>query len=116
MMHVQGIKCVKHTTNDQNMINKSNYGNLQSLELIGVQNNTKMSFKHFIKHLIYTYKTNMWEMHEHKWILPKYVLKCHSWSTQTQTNQKEQSLIKKLKKISQNLKFPTLFQKGTQLK
>ena len=54
-----GSKCVKHTPNDQNMINKFDQGNPQSLVLIGVQNNIKMSFRHFIKHLMCTYKTNM---------------------------------------------------------
>ena len=57
-----GSKCVKHTTNDQNMIKMYNHGSPQSLVLIGVQNNTKMPFGHFIKHLICTYKTNMWAM------------------------------------------------------
>ena len=103
-------KCVKQTTNDQNMINKSNQGNPQSLELIGVQNNTKMPFEHFLKHLICTYTPNMWAMHEHEWKLPKYMLKCHNWPTQPQTNQMEQNPIKKLKKISQKIEFPTLFQ------
>ena len=70
VMHVQGMtkhigsKCVKHTTNDQNMINMYNHGNPQSLELIGVQNNTKMPYRHFIKHFVCTYKTNTWVMHE----------------------------------------------------
>ena len=36
-----GSKCVKHTPNDQSMINKSNHGNPQSLELIEVENNIK---------------------------------------------------------------------------
>ena len=72
VMHVQGmtkhiwVKVCKTHTNDQNMINKSNQGNPQSLVLIGVQNNIKMSFGHFIKHLMCTYKTNMWTMHEHE--------------------------------------------------
>ena len=70
-----GLKCVKHTINDQNMINKFNHSNPQNLELIGVQNNTKMPFRHFIKHLVCTYKTNMWTMHEHEWNSPKYMLK-----------------------------------------
>ena len=61
-----GSKCVKHITKDQNMINMFNHGNPQSLELIGVENNIKMPFEHFIKHLIYTNKTNMWAMHEHE--------------------------------------------------
>ena len=104
-----GSKCVKHTTNDQNMINKSNHGNSKSLVLIKVQNNIKMSFGYFIKHLMCTYKTNMWAIHEHEWIMPKYMLKCHNWPTQTQTNQMGQSPIKKLKKFWQNLKFLTLF-------
>ena len=106
-----GSKCVKHTPSIQNMINKSNHGNPQSLVSIGVQNNTKMPFGHFIKHLMCIYKTNMWAMHEHEWILPKYMLNCHNWPTQTQTNQMGKSPIKKLKKISKNLKFPNPFSK-----
>ena len=106
-----GLKCVKHTPNDQNMINKFNHGNPKSLVLIGVQNNTKMSFGHFIKHLMCTYKTNMWEMNEHEWILPKYMLKCRNWPTQIETDQMGQSPIKKLKIFSQNLKFPNPFSK-----
>ena len=54
-----GAKCVKHTTNDQNMKNMNNYGNPQKLILIGVQNNEKMSFGHFIKHLEFTQTTNI---------------------------------------------------------
>ena len=46
-----GAKCVKNTTNYQNMINMNNYSDLPNLVLIGVQNNEKMSFGHFIKHL-----------------------------------------------------------------
>ena len=92
-------KRVKYTTNDQNMINMYNHGNPQSLELIGVQNNTKMPFRHFIKHFVCTYKTNTWVMHEQGWILPKYMLKCHKGPTQTQTNQMGQRPIDKLKKF-----------------
>ena len=32
-----GAKCIKHTTNDQNMINMNNYDDPQNLILIGVQ-------------------------------------------------------------------------------
>ena len=41
-MHEQGTygaKYVNHITKDQNMINMNNYGDPQSLVLIGVQNN-----------------------------------------------------------------------------
>ena len=82
-----GSKCVKHTLNDQNIINIYNHCNPQNLVLIGVQNNTKMSFEHFVKRLVCTYKINIWAMHEHEWKLPKYMLKCHKGTTQTQTNQ-----------------------------
>ena len=98
-----GSKCVKHTPNDQNMINKFDQGNPQSLVLIGAQNNTKMSFGHFIKHSMCTYKTNMRAMHKHEWILPKYMLNFHNLPTQTHKKKKKkkiqmgQSLIKKLK-------------------
>ena len=108
VMHVQGItkhiwvKVCKTHTQYQNMINKSNHGNPQSLVLIGAQNNTKMSFGHFIKHSMCTYKTNMRAMHKHEWILPKYMLNFHNLPTQThkkkkKKNQMGQSLIKKLK-------------------
>ena len=52
-------KCIKHTTNYQNMININNYGDLQNLVLIGVQNNNKMPLGHFIKHIECTNYTCM---------------------------------------------------------
>ena len=55
----QGANCIKHTTNDENMINMNNYGDPQNLVLIGVQNNNKMSFEHFIKHIECTLYTCM---------------------------------------------------------
>ena len=48
---IHGAKYAKHTTNDQYMINMHNYDNPQSLVLIGIQNNEKLSFGHFVKHL-----------------------------------------------------------------
>ena len=36
-----GAKCIKHITNDQNMINMDNYGDLQIFVLVEVQNNNK---------------------------------------------------------------------------
>jgi len=42
-----GAKCVKHTTNGQNMINMNNYGNPQKLVLIGVQESAKNTIKVF---------------------------------------------------------------------
>ena len=57
--NTHGEKYVKHTTNDQNMINMHNHGNPQKLVLIRVQNNEKMSFKNFIKHLDCTHYTYM---------------------------------------------------------
>ena len=61
-MHKQGphgAKCVKHATNNQNMINMHNHGNPQKMILIEVQNNEKMSFGHFIKYLERTHYTCM---------------------------------------------------------
>ena len=61
-MHEQGThgaKCVKHITNNQNMTNMHNHGSPQKLVLIGVQNNEKMPFGHFIKHLECTHYTCM---------------------------------------------------------
>ena len=111
-----GSKCVKHTPNDQNMINKSNHGNPQSLELIGVQNNTKMPFGHYIKHLICTYKANMWAMHEHEWNLPKYMLKL-SQRANTYTNKPNGT--KPNQEIEKNFtkcKVPNPFSKVPQFK
>ena len=56
---IHGAKCVKHTTNNQNMINMNNYGDSQKLVLIGVQNNEKMPFRHLIKNLECTHYTCM---------------------------------------------------------
>ena len=36
-----GAKCVKHTTNDQNMLNMNKYVKTQNLILIGVQESEK---------------------------------------------------------------------------
>ena len=55
----RGVKYIKHTTNNQNIINMNNYGDSQKLVLIGVQNNEKISFEHFIKHLECTHYTYM---------------------------------------------------------
>ena len=112
-----GSKCVKHTTNDQNMINMYKQGNSQCLVLIGVQNNTKMPFGHFLKHLVCTNTANMKAMYEHVWILPKYKLKRHKGPTQTQSKQE----IENKEKINWNFfwhnsKFSTLIQKWTQFK
>ena len=111
-----GPKCVKHTANDQNMINMHNYGNSLSLELIGVQNNTKMSFRHFIKHLACTYKNNMWAMHEHEWILPKNMLKLPQ---EANTNTNKPNGIEPNQEIEKNFtkfKVPNPFSKITQFK
>ena len=51
-----------------------NYCNPQKLVLIGVQNNEKMSFGHFIKHLKCTHYTCMLNNDEYMKILPKYML------------------------------------------
>ena len=98
-----GSKYVEHTPNGQNVINKFNHGNPKSLVLIKVQNNIKMSFGHFIKHLICTYKTNMWAMYEHEWNLPKYMLKLPQLAN-TNTNRSNgtepnQEIEKKIHKI-----------------
>ena len=53
-MHEQaiiGANCVKHTSNDRNMLQLSKHGNPQILVLIGIQTNAKMPKGHFIKHL-----------------------------------------------------------------
>ena len=57
VMHEQGMsKSIWIKVCKTNMYN---HGNPQCLVLIGIQNNTKMSFEHFIKHLVCTNKTNM---------------------------------------------------------
>ena len=61
-MHEQGThkaKCVKHATNDQNMMNMYNHVNPQKLVLIRIQNNEKIPLGYFIKHLEYTHYTCM---------------------------------------------------------
>ena len=54
--HSRG-KVYTNTTNDQNMISMHNHDNTQNLVLIGVQNNEKMPFGQFIKHLECTHTT-----------------------------------------------------------
>ena len=112
-----GSKCVKHTPNDQNKINKSNHGILQSLELIGVQNNTKMPFRHFIKHIVSTYKTNMWAMHEHEWNLPKYMLKLPQLANTNTNKPNGTKLNQEIKKKNfTKSKVPNPFSKIPQFK
>ena len=100
----------------QCMINKFNHSNPQNLELIGVQNNTKMSFRHFIKHLVCTYKTNMWAMHEHEWNFPKYMLKLLKLAN---TNTHKSNGIEPNQEIEKNFaktKVPNPFSKIPQFK
>ena len=56
----QGEKCIKHTTNDQYIINMNNCGNPKNLVFIGVQNNEKMPFEHFIKQHYTCMLNNAW--------------------------------------------------------
>ena len=109
-------KCVKHTPNDQNMINKSNHGNPQSLILIGVQNNTKMPFWHFIKHLMCTYTTNMWATHEHEWILPKYMCELPQLANTNTNRSKGTELNQEIEKKFTKFKVSQPFSKITQFK
>ena len=44
-------KCVKHNNKDGNMLQMSKYGNPQSLVLIRVQTDAKMSKRLFVKNL-----------------------------------------------------------------
>ena len=46
-----GAKCVNHTTNDQNIINMNNYGDLQKLVLIEVQKSEKNIIEAFYQTL-----------------------------------------------------------------
>ena len=46
-----GAKCVKHTYNDQNIINMHNHGNPQKLVLIEVQKSEKNTIKAFYQTL-----------------------------------------------------------------
>ena len=85
------------------MLHKFNHGKSQNLELIGVQNNSKMPLDHFIKHMICNTLLNMLAMHEHVKIGLNTSENCHKGPTQTQTRQMGLSPIKKLKKISQKL-------------
>ena len=53
-----GAKCVKHTNNDQNMINMHNHGNPQKLVLIGVQKSEKNTIEAFYQILKSTHTTH----------------------------------------------------------
>ena len=48
---IYGKICVKHTTNDQNMINMNNYGDPEKLVLIGVQKSEKNTIEAFYQTL-----------------------------------------------------------------
>ena len=107
-------KCVKHTPNDQNMVTKFNQWYSQKLELIWVQNNTKMSLKHFDKYLACNIALHEWAMHEH---IEKYLntsLKCHKGPTRIHTDQMGHSPIKILKTFCLKSKFLTPFLKNSQ--
>ena len=63
-----GGKCIKHTTNDQNMINMNNYGNPQNLVLIEVPKNEKKTTETFYQtssmhalHICDEQCMNMWK-------------------------------------------------------
>ena len=107
-----GSKCVKHKSKDQNMINKFNQGKSQNLELIGVQNNSKIPLEQFIKHLICNTILNMWAMHEHVKIYLNTCKNCHMGPAQSHTSQMGLSPIKNLKKIWSKSMFPTPFSKN----
>ena len=102
-------KCVKHTINDKYMINMHNYDNPQSLVLIGIQNNEKLSFGHFVKHLrvhtLYMYVKqcmNIWKTCLNTCYF------CHKGPTFKAHHHLNQNLIKK---IEQKISFPTSFEK-----
>ena len=97
---IHGAKYAKHTTNDQNMINIHNHGNSQKLVLIGVQNNKKMPFGHFIKHLrvhtLYIYIKqcmNIWKSCLNTCYF------CHKGATSNANYHLKQNPIKRLTKI-----------------
>ena len=63
-----GAKCVKHTYNDQNIINMHNHGNPQKLVLIEVQKSEKNTIKAFYQtlksahtHMYVKYCMNIWK-------------------------------------------------------
>ena len=95
-----GENCVKHTSKGRSMLQLSKHGNPQSLVPIGVQMSAKMPKEHFIKHLVCTdlpyMKNNTWTYEN----MPQIHVK-----TQTTSTQMGLSLINKILKIWQEIKF-----------
>ena len=88
-----------------------NQGYTQTLELILVQFNTKMSLAHFDKHLACNNALHEWTMHEQIEKCLNISVKCHKGPTQIHTDQMGLSPIKTLKKFCLENMNPTIVQK-----
>ena len=95
-----GAMCVKYITNEPNMFLMRKHEKPQSLVLIGVQTNEKMSKRHFIKHLACTLWTIMWNNAWTSWNSPLiHVLIATRGQHPMQINRINQSHEKNLTKI-----------------
>ena len=95
-----GEKCIKYTTNDQNMININNYGDPHNLVLIRVQNKQQNTIWTFYQthrvHTLYRYVKqcmNIWKSCLNTCYL------CHKGPTSKANYHLKQSPIKKIDKI-----------------
>ena len=92
-------KCVKHTTNDQNMINMHNHGNPQKLVLIEIQKSEKNIIEAFYQtlrvHTLHMYVKqcmNIWK----SFLNTCYF--CHKGPTSKENRHLKQNSIKKIDK------------------
>ena len=105
-----GTMCI-HTNTEQNMINMINQDKNQALKLIWVQFNTRMSLRHFFKHLACNSEFQLWTMHEHGIICLNTSLECLKGPTQIHKHQMGFNPIKDFEEFSQKLRTPTQFLK-----
>ena len=95
-------KCVKHTYNNQNMINMHNHGNPQKLVLIKVQKSEKNTIEAFYQTLkVHTYYTcmlnNAWT-YENLPLNTYYFCHNHNGPTSKANRHLKQNSIKKIDK------------------
>ena len=82
--------CETHNLISKQVITNSNQWKIQKLEFTGIQFSTKMSLRHSIKHLVCNREHQLWAMHEHDEIVPKYKNK-QPQRPNTRTNQKKRN-------------------------
>ena len=103
------IRCVKYTTNKPNMFLMRKHEKLQSLAPIEVQTIEKMPKINFIKHLVCTLWTTMWNNVWTSWNPPLiHVLFATQGQHPKQINKRNQSYVKNWQKLS----FPSPYDKN----